>query len=110
MNASVRGAGGTLVDAPPPRGGKIGPNALLQLSDVLLATGGPALRDAVFQAGGVTDLPAASGMIPEAPVAAVHQAMRRGWPEDAPRWGPRWATAPRARSLPTASPKRCKLC
>ncbi len=63
----------------------IGPNALLQLADVLEAEGGEVLRDAIFHAGGVETLPAAEGMIPEGPVAAVHQAMRAGWPEVAPK-------------------------
>ena len=63
----------------------IGPNALLQLADVLVAEGGVALRDAVFRAGGVERLPAPEGMIPEGPVAAVHQAMRAGWPDAALR-------------------------
>ncbi len=75
--------------APPPdviRPALIGPNALLQLADVLEAEGGEALRDAIFHAGGVEQMPGADGMIPEGPVADVHQAMRAGWPDVAQKY------------------------
>lgn len=58
-------------------GGRIGPNALLQLAPVLEAAGGAVLVRAMFAEGGLTGLPEAHGMIPEGPVAAIHQAVRR---------------------------------
>lgn len=66
------------------QGGRIGPNALLQLVPVLEAAGGPALRRDIFALGGVTDLPSGDGLIDEAPVAAVHQALRAQLPDQAP--------------------------
>jgi divinyl protochlorophyllide a 8-vinyl-reductase len=64
--------------------GLIGPNALLQLAPVLERHGGAALRDAVFHAGGVWGPVRTDGLIPEGPVADVHQAMRRLVPGIAP--------------------------
>ncbi len=63
--------------------GRIGPNALLQLAQVLERAGGVGLREAVFAAGGVQGLPALDAMIPEGPVAAVHQALRARLPDRA---------------------------
>lgn len=73
MNATIRPSG------------RIGPNALLQLVPVLEQAGGADLRDAVFADGGVFQIPAADAMIEEGPVAAVHQALRRRLPADAPK-------------------------
>lgn len=57
--------------------GLIGPNALLQLAPVLDAALGQAARRRIFETGGHDGLPAPEGMIPEAGVAAIHQAVRR---------------------------------
>ncbi|MDE3080625.1 MAG: bacteriochlorophyll 4-vinyl reductase [Paracoccaceae bacterium] len=57
-------------------GGLIGPNALLQLAPVLDAALGPDARRRIFAVGGYDGLPAAFGMIPEAGVAGIHQAVR----------------------------------
>ncbi len=65
-------------------GGRIGPNALLQLVPVLERQGGPALRQAVFEAGGVRGPIDRRAMVPEGAVACVHQAMRRLVPGLAP--------------------------
>ncbi|WP_246003871.1 bacteriochlorophyll 4-vinyl reductase [Histidinibacterium lentulum] len=64
--------------------GLIGPNALLQLGPVLVAEGGTALRDEIFALGGA-GMPPAEGMMPEAPAARVHQALRARLPHEAPR-------------------------
>ncbi|MEL7211695.1 MAG: bacteriochlorophyll 4-vinyl reductase [Pseudomonadota bacterium] len=56
--------------------GLIGPNAILQLVPVIEQAGGRALRDEVFAAAGVFDLPSGDQMISEAPAARVHQALR----------------------------------
>jgi divinyl protochlorophyllide a 8-vinyl-reductase len=64
--------------------GQIGPNALLQLAPVLERHGGAALREAVFLAGGVRGPVRTDGLIPEGPVAGVHQALRRLVPGPAP--------------------------
>ena len=45
--------------------------------------GGPGLRDEIFAAGGVTGEVPSDGLIDEAPVAAVHQALRRQRPDAA---------------------------
>lgn len=63
--------------------GRIGPNALLQLAPVLERAGGVGLREAIFAAGGVQGLPGLDAMIPEGPVAAVHQALRARLPDRA---------------------------
>lgn len=63
--------------------GRIGPNALLQLAPVLEREGGVRLREAIFAAGGVQGLPGLDTMIPEGPVAAVHQALRARLPDRA---------------------------
>lgn len=72
---------------PPPEqdGALIGPNALLQLLPVLDRVGGPELRTRIFARAGVFEIPeGADGLIPEGPVARVHQEMRRALPEMAP--------------------------
>jgi divinyl protochlorophyllide a 8-vinyl-reductase len=74
-----------LAEAPPPDGGaRIGPNAILQMVPVLDAQTGPEIRRALLAEAGVIDLPDGSGMIPEGPAAALHQALRRKLPHEAP--------------------------
>ncbi|MFO1201538.1 MAG: bacteriochlorophyll 4-vinyl reductase [Tabrizicola sp.] len=57
--------------------GRIGPNAILQLVDVLERRGEPALLSAVLAEAAVARPPRDAGMLPEADCAAVHQALRR---------------------------------
>ncbi|MDP5349608.1 MAG: bacteriochlorophyll 4-vinyl reductase [Paracoccaceae bacterium] len=61
--------------------GLIGPNAVLQLVPLLDHAGGPDWRAALISRAGLDALPDGSGMIPEAPVARLHQAMRRDRPD-----------------------------
>lgn len=66
-------------------GALIGPNALLQLVPVLDRVGGAELRRRLFAQAGVFEIPdGADGLIPEGPVARVHQELRRELPEMAP--------------------------
>jgi divinyl protochlorophyllide a 8-vinyl-reductase len=88
-------------------GGRIGPNALLQLAPVLEAAGRPALVRAIFAEGGLTGLPEAQGMIPEGPVAAIHRAVRRRGDAAALLAEAGWRTADYI-SWPTASRARRK--
>ena len=60
---------------------RIGPNALLQLDPLLREAG---LAPAVYAAAGVDGMPDGTGMIDEAPVARVHQELRRIAPDRAP--------------------------
>ena len=73
-----------LADAPPEEGARIGPNAILQMVPVLDAQTGPEMRRALLAEAGVIELPDGSGMIPEGPAAALHQALRRRLPHEAP--------------------------
>ena len=57
--------------------GRIGPNAILQLVDVLERRWGGNLLSAVLAEAGVSRPPRDAGMLPEADCAAVHQAVRR---------------------------------
>ncbi|MFN3992203.1 MAG: bacteriochlorophyll 4-vinyl reductase [Tabrizicola flagellatus] len=57
--------------------GRIGPNAILQLVDVLERRGEGALLSAVLAEARVPRPPRGAGMLPEADCAAVHQALRR---------------------------------
>ncbi len=57
--------------------GRIGPNAILQLVDVLERRGEVDLCRAVLAEAGVLRPPRDAGMLPEADCAAVHQALRR---------------------------------
>lgn len=57
--------------------GRIGPNAILQLVDVLERRGESDLCRSVLAEAGVTRPPRDAGMLPEADCAAVHQALRR---------------------------------
>lgn len=57
--------------------GRIGPNAILQLVDVLERRGEGALLSAVLAEAGVERPPRDAGMLPEGDCAAVHQALRR---------------------------------
>lgn len=81
--------------APPDTKARIGPNAVLQLLNVLEEEGGPQLAAHVLALAGVFELPPDTGMIDERPVARLHQALRRDRPEDAPKlaWAAGEATA-----------------
>ncbi len=57
--------------------GRIGPNAILQLADVLERRGEGELLSAVLAEAGVERPPRDAGMLPEGDCAAVHQALRR---------------------------------
>jgi divinyl protochlorophyllide a 8-vinyl-reductase len=63
--------------------GRIGPNAVLQLLPVLEREGGAALRDRLLRAAGLKAPPPETGMMDEAPAAAMHQALRRELPDRA---------------------------
>lgn len=62
----------------------IGPNAILQLLPVLEQAGGLRFRDEVMASAGVFGPPSEQGMMPEAPAARMHQALRTLEPEMAP--------------------------
>lgn len=64
--------------------GLIGPNALTQLLPLLERAGGVELRERLLARAGVLDLPDMTGLIDEAPVARLHQAMRAEVPDLAP--------------------------
>jgi divinyl protochlorophyllide a 8-vinyl-reductase len=57
--------------------GRIGPNAILQLVDVLERRGEGELLSAVLAEAGVQRPPRDAGMLPEGDCAAVHQVLRR---------------------------------
>lgn len=57
--------------------GRIGPNAILQLVDVLERRGEFDLCRSVLAEAGVSRPPRDAGMLPEADCAAVHQALRQ---------------------------------
>jgi divinyl protochlorophyllide a 8-vinyl-reductase len=57
--------------------GRVGPNAILQLVDVLERRGEGELLSAVLAEARVSRPPRDAGMLPEADCAAVHQALRR---------------------------------
>jgi divinyl protochlorophyllide a 8-vinyl-reductase len=57
--------------------GRIGPNAILQLVDVLERRGEGELLSYVLAEAGVWRPPRDAGMLPEGDCAAVHQALRR---------------------------------
>lgn len=67
------------------QGGRIGPNAILQLAGVLVAEGGLSLRDKVLAEAGVVMPPPDAGMWPEDACRAVHLAVRRLMPAQADR-------------------------
>jgi divinyl protochlorophyllide a 8-vinyl-reductase len=62
---------------------RIGPNAILQLVPVLDTAIGPTRRGALCAAAGIDELPSGNAMIDEAPVARLHQVLRRELPNDA---------------------------
>jgi divinyl protochlorophyllide a 8-vinyl-reductase len=64
--------------------GLIGPNALTQLLPLLERAGGAELRERLLKRAGVVALPDMGGLIDEAPVARLHQAMRAEVPDLAP--------------------------
>ena len=70
-----------------PGTGLIGPNAVLQLVPLLDRAGGSDWRAVLMAQAGIAALPDGSGMIPEGPVARLHQAMRRDRPDLAPGLG-----------------------
>lgn len=61
--------------------GMIGPNAVLQLVPLLDQMGGSDWRQTLFARAGLHSLPDGTGMIPEKPVARLHQALRRDRPD-----------------------------
>lgn len=61
--------------------GVIGPNAVLQLVPLLDRAGGADWRNRLIKGAGLDALPDGSGMIPEAPVARLHQVLRRDRPD-----------------------------
>jgi divinyl protochlorophyllide a 8-vinyl-reductase len=63
--------------------GRIGPNAILQLVDVLERQGNTDLCAAVLADAGVSRPPQDAAMLPESDCAAVHQSLRRLCPERA---------------------------
>ena len=65
-------------------GARIGPNAILQMLPVLDAAQGADIRRALLAEAGIVDIPDGSGMIPEGPAAALHQALRHRLPHEAP--------------------------
>jgi divinyl protochlorophyllide a 8-vinyl-reductase len=67
--------------------GVIGPNAVLQLVPVLDRAGGTDWRAEMLAIAGITALPDGSAMIPEVPVARLHQAVRRARPDLAAELG-----------------------
>jgi divinyl protochlorophyllide a 8-vinyl-reductase len=69
--------------AAPDGGGRIGPNAILQLVGVLDAGPGRAARDRICAAAGIRPPPPDAGMWPEAEAAALHAAVRRLCPDAA---------------------------
>ncbi len=64
-------------------GGRIGPNALMQLAPVLDRMVGEAARRDLFAAHGLMAVPDGSAMIDEGLVAAIHQDMRLRHPAQA---------------------------
>lgn len=70
-----------------PGTGLIGPNAVLQLVPLLDRAGGSDWRAVLMAQAGIAALPDGSGMIPEGPVARLHQALRRDRPDLAPGLG-----------------------
>lgn len=62
---------------------RIGPNAILQLVPVLDECLGEARRRMLLKTSGIDRLPDGSSMVDEAPVARLHQALRRHAPQDA---------------------------
>lgn len=77
-------AASAALDTPLGAGGRIGPNALTQLLPLLVRAGGTELRDGLLAEAGVFEMPDMSGLIDEAPVARLHQAMRAEIPDLAP--------------------------
>ncbi len=63
---------------------RIGPNAILQLVPILDDAIGADRRAELLEVAGIAELPDGTGMIDEAPVARLHQTLRRRMPELAP--------------------------
>lgn len=62
---------------------RIGPNAILQLADVLDARLGRRERVALLHDAGIDALPDGTAMVDETPVARLHQALRERYPQRA---------------------------
>jgi divinyl protochlorophyllide a 8-vinyl-reductase len=71
------------VSGRPNASGRIGPNALTQLLPLLEAAGGAELKERLLARAGVVELPDMTGLIDEAPVARLHQALRAELPDGA---------------------------
>ncbi len=70
----------------PAAGGRIGPNAVLQLVPVLRDEAGEAVTARLLARAGVPELPdPEAGLMEEAPAARLHQVLRAELPEAAPR-------------------------
>lgn len=63
--------------------GVIGPNAILQLLQVLDQSVGPARRAALLAEAGIVNLPDGTCMIPKAQAARLHHCLRHAEPEGA---------------------------
>lgn len=63
---------------------RIGPHSVLNLEPLLEERFGEAERDRLMQLAGLDSLPADQGLMAETPAAALHQALRRCHPADAP--------------------------
>lgn len=65
---------------------RIGPNAVLQLADVVRQRRGEALLNSLLHGAGLGALPSPSGMIPEGDAARLHQYLRQALPNLASDW------------------------
>ncbi|MDF1728240.1 MAG: bacteriochlorophyll 4-vinyl reductase [Sulfitobacter sp.] len=64
--------------------GLIGPNAILQLLQVLESVGGPEASAGILAAAGLRDMPDGERMIPEGEAARLHRQIRQSDPDRAP--------------------------
>lgn len=67
-----------------PDAGMIGPNAVTQMLDVIAEEQVEGAVEHYLHRAGLTVRPSLDGMIPEAPAALLHQALRTDWPRRAP--------------------------
>lgn len=75
---------GAVMAGPAEAGGRIGPNAVLQLLPVLREAGGPALEARMLAEAGLAAPPSDAGLMAEGPAGAMHNALRAALPEKAP--------------------------
>jgi divinyl protochlorophyllide a 8-vinyl-reductase len=68
----------------PGQGGRIGPNAVLQLIPVLQRAAGPILTARLMAEAGLQGPPSDHGLMAEAPAHALHRAVRAALPDKAP--------------------------